>query len=112
MAKTNWGGEKEYYQSGGGYSFSTRVAPKLEGYDTQGTSILNQDNLSDVEEWQPYTGKGYGAKMANIEDTIKVHNWYFDTEEKKKAFREAAVKEGKQPEVEAFQKAYNIELEK
>lgn len=111
MEVAQQGGEKEYYQSGGGYSFSTRVTPELKGYDTQGTSVLNQDTLSDVEEWQPYTGKGYGAKMANIEDTIKVHNWYFDTEEKKKAFREAAVKEGKQPEVEAFQKAYNIELE-
>lgn len=111
MEVAQQGGEKEYYQSGGGYSFSTRVTPELKGYDTQGTSVLNQDTLSDVEEWQPYTGKGYGAKMANIEDTIKVHNWYFDTEEKKKAFKEAAVKEGKQPEVEAFQKAYNIELE-
>ena len=101
----------EVAQQGGGYSFSTRVTPELQGYDTQGTSVLNQDTLSDVEEWQPYTGKGYGAKMANIEDTIKVHNWYFNTEEKKKAFREAAIKEGKQPEIEEFQKAYNSELE-
>ena len=101
----------EVAQQGGGYSFSTRVTPELQGYDTQGTSVLNQDTLSDVEEWQPYTGKGYGAKMANIEDTIKVHDWYFNTEEKKKVFREAAIKEGKQSEIEEFQKAYNSELE-
>ena len=95
----------------GGYSFSTRVTPTLKGFDTNGTSILNQDTLSNVEEMQPYTGKGYGAKMADVQKTIDIHKWYFDTEEKKKAFIEAVLKEGDQPEVKAFQKAYNKELE-
>jgi hypothetical protein len=94
----------------GGYSFSTRYKPQMSGYQVDGSSVLNQDSLTDVEEIQPYTGKGYGAKMANVDETIKVHDWYFDTEEKKEAFRKAVLKEGRQPEVEAFQKAYNQEL--
>jgi hypothetical protein len=62
--------------------------------------------------FQHYTGKGYGAKMQNVDKTIDTHKWYFDTEEKKKMFREAVMKKGKQPEVVAFQEAYNKELEK
>ncbi len=109
--------EQESMQMGGeyaqaGYSFSTRYTPTSKDYQIDGSSIINQDTLSGVEEWQPYTGKGYGAKMADVEDTIKVHSWYFDTEEKKDKFREAVSKEGEQPEVKDFQKAYNEELEK
>jgi hypothetical protein len=95
---------------GGGYTFSTRLTPTIEGYDVSGRSVLNQDQLSDVELMQPYTGQGYGAKMASVEDTIKVHDWYFDTEEKKNAFREASKKQGNQPEVLEFQKAYNEKI--
>lgn len=96
-----------------GFSFATRYAPPVAGYDVTGRSVLNQDVLSGVEEMQPYySAKGYGAKMANVEDTIKLHDWYFNTDEKKNAFREASKKQGKQPEVEAFQKAYNEELVK
>lgn len=96
-----------------GFSFATRYAPPVTGYDVTGRSVLNQDVLSGVEEMQPYySAKGYGAKMANVEDTIKLHDWYFNTDDKKNAFREASKKQGKQPEVEAFQKAYNEELVK
>lgn len=111
-------GGQEAMQQGGkiyaqeGYSFSTRATPKLAGYETDGTSILNQDVLSGVEEFQPYTGKGYGAKMEDVEKTINTHSWYFDTDKKKNDFRAAVVKEGRQPEVVAFQEAYNKELEK
>jgi len=96
----------------GGYSFSTRYKPTLKDYEAEGLSVLDQDILSDVESTQSYTGKGYGQKMADVEKTINLHNWYFDTEAKKKAFREAVVKEGAQPEVKAFQEAYNKEIEK
>jgi hypothetical protein len=107
------GGEKEYAQQAkSGYSFSTRYIPKSDKYDTEGSSILDQDILSGVEDFQNYTGKGYGAKMESVDKTIDTHKWYFDTEEKKKAFKEAVTKEGRQPEVVAFQEAYNKELEK
>ncbi len=99
-------------QEGKGFSFSTRYKPTLSGYETDGTSVLDQDMLSGVEEFQSFTGKGYGAKMADVEKTINAHTWYFDTEEKKKAFREAVLKKGAQPEVKAFQEAYNKEIEK
>ena len=105
------GGELPMYQEGTGYTFSTRTTPKLEGYETEGVSILDQDTLSDVELIQPYTGKGYGAKMADVEKTMNIHKWYFDTDEKKNAFREAVAKEGEQPEVKKFQEAYNNEVE-
>ena len=61
---------------------------------------------------QPYTGQGYGAKMTEAQKTIDLHKWYFDTEEKKKAFIEATKKEGVQPEIKAFQEAYNEETKK
>lgn len=98
------------YAQGGGYSFSTRVLPTIDGYDTEGKSVLNQDTLNDVENIQSYTGKGYGAKMANVDDVIKVHDWYFDTDAKKEAFKKAVLKEGSQPEVKAFQEAYNKQI--
>lgn len=96
----------------GGYTVSTRYNPTLEGYTVTPESILNQDTLSDIEEVQPYTGEGYGSKMASVEDTIRLHGWYFDTDEKKEAFRKASKKKGEQPEVKAFQEAYNKEIEK
>lgn len=96
----------------GGYSFSTRYMPQSKDYVTKGSSILDQDVLSGVEEFQPFTGKGYGAKMADVAKTIDTHSWYFDTDKKKKDFAEAVLKKGKQPEIVAFQEAYNKELEK
>jgi|GEM_PF-4544860 len=104
--------EQVMAQQGGGYSFSTRYIPKSTDYVTEGSSILNQDVLSGVEEFQPFTGKGYGAKMADVAKTIDTHSWYFDTDKKKKDFAEAVLKEGRQPEIVAFQEAYNKELEK
>lgn len=106
------GGGQVYAQSGTGFSFSTRNTPKIANYDTEGVSILNQDTLDNVESIQSYTGKGYGAKMADVQKTIANHSWYFDTDAKKKAFTEAVLKKGEQPEVKAFQTAYNLELEK
>lgn len=103
--------EMSVAQQGTGFSFATRYAPMLTGYDVTGSSILNQDTLTGVEQTQPYfEGQGYGAKMANVEDTIKLHDWYFNTETKKKAFREASKKQGEQPEIKAFQEAYNNEI--
>lgn len=104
--------EQEMMQQGGGYSFSTRYMPQSKDYVTEGSSILDQDVLSGVEEFQPYTGKGYGAKMADVAKTIDTHSWYFDTDKKKKDFTEAVLKKGRQPEIVAFQEAYNKELEK
>jgi len=104
--------EETMMQQGGGYSFSTRYLPKSTDYVTEDSSILNQDVLSGVEEFQPFTGKGYGAKMADVAKTIDTHSWYFDTDKKKKDFAEAVLKEGRQPEIVAFQEAYNKELEK
>lgn len=95
-----------------GFSFATRYAPPITGYDVTGSSVIDADTLTGVEEIQPYLGSGYGAKMADVEKTINLHNWYFDTEEKKKAFREASKKQGSQPEIREFQTAYNTELMK
>jgi hypothetical protein len=95
------------------YSFATQYTPTIPGFDVKGNSILNQPTLSDVEYMQRYIpGKGYGQKMQDVEKTINTHNWYFDTEEKKKAFREAVLsdKATAQKPVGDFQKAYNEEL--
>jgi len=102
---------KEYMQEAGSpYTFSTKARVPVTGYDIEGNVIVNEDTLSDVEYIQPYTGKGYGAKMASVDDTIKLHSWYFDTEEKKQDFRDAVTKEGTQKPIEDFQKAYNEEI--
>lgn len=92
------------------YTFSTQYTPKVVGYDVNGRAILDTGTLSGVEAIQPYTGQGYGAKMSDVQKTIDLHSWYFDTDEKKKAFIEASKKEGEQPEIKAFQEAYNKEI--
>ncbi len=107
-------GQGQPQMQGGGYTFSTRYpALTFPGYDVTGTSIVPTGQLTGVEETQSYVpGKGYGKQLQDVENTIKTHDWYFNTEEKKKAFREAVKKKGAQPEVGAFQKAYNEELAK
>lgn len=112
MMMAQQGMQKEYYQEAGGFSFSTKYTPKIIGYDVEGNAILDTDRLENVELMQPYTGQGYGAKMTDVQKTIDLHKWYFDTEEKKKAFIEATKKEGIQPEIKAFQEAYNEEIKK
>lgn len=102
--------QQEYAQQG--YTFSTKYTPNLQDYDVEGSSIVDLDRLQNVEQIQPYTGKGYGEKMADVQKTIDTHSWYFDTPEKKMEFIEASTKEGKQPEIEKFQKAYNEEIAK
>lgn len=105
------GGQKMYAQSG--YNFSTKLTPNIEGFDVTGKSVINKDELKDVEDWQSFReGLGYGKQVAGVKDFTGVHSWYFDTPEKIEAFKKAVVKKGKQPEVEAFQKAYNQEIEK
>lgn len=100
-------------EDGGGWTFPTKVNKPIEGYEGTTKYVVDKDQLTDVELIQPYRqGIGYGQQVANVEDTIKVHDWYFDTEEKKKAFREASKKQGEQPQVKDFQKAYNEELTK
>lgn len=95
------------------YTFSTQYTPKIEGYDVTGTGIVNAPTLSDVEYMQHYNkGKGYGQKMADINKTIDTHKWYFDTEAKKKAFREAAASQDSKGIVKDFQNAYNQEITK
>ena len=97
----------------GGFTFPTRINKPIEGYEGSTKNVVDKDQLTDVELIQSYVPNvGYGKQVANVEDTIKVHDWYFDTEEKKNKFREASKKEGKQPEVLDFQKAYNEELRK
>jgi hypothetical protein len=92
------------------YTFSTQYTPPVAGYTVTGSSVLNQPTLSDVEFMQHYTGKGYGQKMADIDKAIGTHDWYFNTEEKKKDFKEAAMKQDSRGVVKEFQNAYNIEL--
>jgi hypothetical protein len=105
-------GGEYMYQQGGGFDFTTRYTPTISGFDVTGRGITQEDMLRGVEEMQPYTQKGYGAQMRPVEDTIALHSWYFNTEEKKNAFREASKKQGEQPEIKAFQEAYNQELTK
>lgn len=104
--------QQEVAQEGLTYSFPTRLNPTIDGYTVEGKPIVNQDSLTDVEPTQKYTGKGYGVQMKDVEDTIKLHSWYFDSDAKKKAFREAVAKEGLQPEIKDFQNAYNVEIRK
>ena len=104
--------EEEMIMAQQGFSFSTKYTPKVVGYDVEGNPILDVDRLENVERMQPYTGQGYGAKMTEAQKTIDLHKWYFDTEEKKKTFIEATKKEGSQPEIKAFQEAYNEEARK
>ena len=55
-------------------------------------------------------GKGYGNAISNLDNTLDTHSWYFDNEDKKNAFKQAALREGSQKEVLDFQNAYNSEI--
>lgn len=96
----------------GGQSFQTGISPILQGYDVTSQNVVGTDTLTGVEDTQVYTGQGYGKQMADVDKLIDIHSWYFDTDAKKKAFREASKKKGAQPEVKAFQEAYNNEIVK
>lgn len=105
--------EQPVMQQGGNFfSFQTQYQPKVEGYNVKGDAIINDSTLSGVEQMQPYTGKGYGAKMQDAQKTINLHSWYFDTQEKKDAFLKAAATKGESDEIRKFQTAYNEELAK
>lgn len=93
-----------------GLTFQTGI-PTLAGYDITSQGIVPTQTLTGVEPTQAYaTGQGYGKQLADVDKLMDVHAWYFDTEEKRKAFKEASKKEGTQPEVKAFQEAYNNEI--
>ena len=95
------------------YNINTRINPTINGYEVTGQPIVDKDMLTGVEWIQPYKeGVGYGAQMVSPEETVKLHDWYFDTKEKKDKFIEASKKQGRQPEIEAYQKAYNEELKR
>lgn len=95
------------------YDINTRLNPTISGYEVTGQPIVDKDMLTGVEWIQPYKeGVGYGAQMVSPEETVKLHDWYFDTKEKRDKFIEASKKQGRQPEIEAYQKAYNEELKK
>ena len=95
------------------YDINTRLNPTISGYEVTGQPIVDKDMLTGVEWIQPYKeGVGYGAQMVSPEETVKLHDWYFDTKEKKDKFIEASKKQGRQPEIEAYQKAYNEELKR
>jgi hypothetical protein len=102
-------GGEYMYQQGGGFTIQTAIPKNVKGTSK---NIVDKEQLSDVEYWQTYNNQGYGKQMTPVEQTVNLHSWYFDTEEKKKAFIEASKKKGIQPEVEAFQKAYNTQIEK
>ena len=95
------------------YDINTRLNPTISGYEVTAQPIVDKDMLTGVEWIQPYKeGVGYGAQMVSPEETVKLHDWYFDTKEKKEKFIEASKKQGRQPEIEAYQKAYNEELKR
>ena len=99
-----------YYAGQDGYNITTSLNPTAQGYETKANSIV--DNGLNVERTQSFTGDGYGKQMADVEKTLATHSWYFDTEEKKNAFRNAIKNKGSQEEVLKFQRAYNQEIEK
>lgn len=101
--------QQEQQMAQQGLTIQTGI-PTLEGYNITNQGVVPESTLTGVEPTQAYTGQGYGAKMVDVDKLIAIHPWYFDTEEKKNAFREASKKEGPQPEVKDFQEAYNNEI--
>lgn len=83
--------------------------PNREGYDYK-KAVISENPLTGVEYMQPYTGSGYGSQMQDVEKTINLHDWFFNTPEKKEQFRQAIKKQGEQPIVGEFQKGYNEEV--
>ena len=71
---------QEMFQDGG-----YRVETDLEGYNLNTTPIVSGD-LNNVEQYQNYTGKGYGNQQQDVNKTINTHSWYFSDEDKKKKF--------------------------
>jgi hypothetical protein len=94
------------------YDFSTKYPSiPLPGYEVRGNQVVQKDQLTGVEGTQHYVpGVGYGIQMQPVDKTMATHDWYFNTPEKKEAFRKAVVKKGAQPEVLDFQKSYDEEV--
>ena len=107
------GGYLSYLQKGGYLSYLQKggynIETDLQEYGVNATPIVKGD-LTNVERFQGYSGKGYGSKMQSVEDTINTHDWYFKTDEQKEKFRQSVTKKGGSKEVKAFQTAYNQEL--
>ena len=80
--------------------------------DSKGNPVkVNNKNVAQEGGTQKYNqNRGYGNAMSNLDSTLNTHSWYFDNEDKKTAFRQAALKEGSQKEVLDFQNAYNTEI--
>ena len=96
--------DKKYAQQGF-YNIET----DLNEYGLNTKPIVLGD-LKSIEQYQPYTGRGYGAQVIDPQKTIDTHDWYFDTEEKKKQFLDSVKKKGSNQIVKDFQVAYNEEL--
>jgi hypothetical protein len=91
----------------GGYKIGT----DLDGYGLNTKPIVLGD-LNNIEQYQKYTGKGYGNQLQDVNKTIDTHSWYFSDEDKKRRFLEASSKRGGSQEIKDFQEAYNKELQK
>jgi hypothetical protein len=103
--------ENPQYAQQNTYRVPTRINPKSKTSKVTEKSVLDADELKDIEEWQSFTeGKGYGKSVADVNKFMNTHDWYFNSPEKIAKFKEAVGKKGLQPEVEAFQRAYNPEL--
>jgi hypothetical protein len=108
------GGQEEetpQYAQQNPYTVSTRINPKSKTSKITEKSVLDADELKDIEEWQSFReGKGYGKSVADVDKFISTHDWYFNSPEKIAKFKESIGKKDSQPEVRAFQEAYNPEL--
>jgi hypothetical protein len=112
------GGEQGMAQQGIRYAqeafldFSTSLNPKSEGFDITSNSIYSKDRMTGVELTQSMGENGYGKQVQDVNKTIELNPWYFDTDAKKEEFKKASKIEGKQDAIVKFQESYNTEIRK
>ena len=69
------------------------------------------DEYEDPIKQSYINNRGYGNNVQNAQRTIDQNQWYFNNDDKRQSFLNAATRQGSQREVLDFQNAYNSQLQ-
>ena len=69
------------------------------------------DEYEDPIKQSYISNRGYGNNVQNAQRTIDQNQWYFNNNDKRQSFLNAATRQGSQKEVLDFQNAYNNQLQ-
>ena len=95
-------------QQGGTYNIQDTISPQLPNSNVR--AVPMPLDFTNVERIQNKSNNGYGKMAQNVDDTIRRHSWFFDSEDKVNKFKQSVANKDGGAYVKEFQKAYNNEL--